>query len=166
MKVVIKENTWLTRGIIDFGWGNGYANIEGESKLKGYELAFKKDVIEDLFLNLAYTHLAAKDSKENRLLNRPNDKFNFGIDYYGISKLHLNVNGEYVGDRFSPDFVDYTNKAKTGNYTLWNTVLNYDINKTFSTYLKVDNIFNKYYQTVDGYATAERSAYVGLKASF
>ncbi len=148
------------------GWGNGYANIEGESKLKGYELAFKKDVIEDLFLNLAYTHLAAKDSKENRLLNRPNDKFNFGIDYYGISKLHLNVNGEYVGDRFSPDFVDYTNKAKTGNYTLWNTVLNYDINKTFSTYLKVDNIFNKYYQTVDGYATAERSAYVGLKASF
>lgn len=45
-------------------------------------------------------------------------------------------------------------------------MINYEINKTFSTYLKVDNIFNKYYQTIDGYATAQRSAYVGLKANF
>ena len=56
--------------------------------------------------------------------------------------------------------------AETGNYTIWNSVINYDINKTYKAYLKVDNLFDKYYQTVDGYATEERSAYIGLKASF
>ena len=135
-------------------------NVDGKSKLKGYEIAYKKDVIEDLFLSIGYTHLSAKDSKQNRLLNRSDDKVNFAVDYYGISKLHLNLNGEYVGDRKA------FGNIETGNYTLWNSVVNYEINKTFSTYLKVDNIFNKYYQVIDGYATAERSAYIGLKASF
>ena len=27
MKVVIKENTWFTRDMFDFGWGNGYVLI-------------------------------------------------------------------------------------------------------------------------------------------
>ena len=152
--------------MIENDYVNGYQNIEGKSKLQGYELAYKKDVIQDLFLSLGYTHLSAKDSKQKRLLNRPNDKLNFGVDYYGISKLHFNINGEYIADRMGIDAISYSPTAQTGNYTLWNTVINYEINKTFSTYFKVDNLFDKYYQTVDGYATAERSAYVGLKASF
>ncbi len=138
-------------------------NVDGKSKLKGYEFAYKKDLIEDLFINLAYTKLSAKNKDGEYLGRRAKDSLKYGLDYYGISKLNISVFGEYIGSRF-----DGTNEqgAKTGNYTLWNTVVNYEINKTFSTYLKVDNLFNKYYQTVDGYATAERSAYVGLKASF
>jgi len=45
-------------------------------------------------------------------------------------------------------------------------VINYSINDKTKLYLKLDNITDKYYQTVDGYATAGRSAYVGLKVSF
>lgn len=140
-----------------------YENLEGESTLKGYELAYKKDVLEDTFLNLNYTHLSALDNDKEDLARRPKNVVGFGADYYGISKFHFNVNGQYIGDRY-----DGANKtgAETGNYTVWNSVINYDINKTYKAYVKVDNIFDKYYQTVDGYATAERSAYIGLKASF
>ena len=88
------------------------------------------------------------------------------MDYYGINKWHFNVNGEYVGNRVQYAYGTHNISAETGNYTLWNSVVNYDINKTFSTYVKVDNLFDKYYQTIDGYATAERSAYLGLKAKF
>jgi vitamin B12 transporter len=145
-------------------WPNTqYSNLDGEATLKGYELAYKKDIIEDTFLNLNYTHLSAQNDNKEDLARRAKNQVGFGVDYYGISKFHFNVNGQYIGDRY--DGVNKTG-AQTGNYTLWNTVVNYEINKTFSTYLKVDNLFNKYYQTVDGYATAERSAYVGLKASF
>lgn len=35
MKAVIKENTWLTRGFIDFGWGNGYVLIPQGHELHG-----------------------------------------------------------------------------------------------------------------------------------
>ncbi|XQC05265.1 TonB-dependent receptor domain-containing protein [Arcobacter cryaerophilus gv. pseudocryaerophilus] len=89
------------------------------------------------------------------MARRPKDKVGFGVDYYGLKDFHFNVNGEYIGDRY-----DRNNKqgAKTGNYTIWNAVVDYDISKNFSTYLKLDNIFNKDYQIVDGYATSQRAS--------
>lgn len=138
-------------------------NIKGDSKFKGTEIAYKNEVIEDLLLNLSYTNLSAKNKDGQELGRRPKDKLGFGVDYYGLKDFHFNVNGEYIGTRY-----DKVNKqgASTGNYTIWNAVVDYDISKNFSTYLKLDNIFNKDYQIVDGYATSQRAAFVGLKASF
>ncbi|MEN5386509.1 TonB-dependent receptor [Aliarcobacter skirrowii] len=138
-------------------------NIEGDSKFKGTEIAYKNEVIEDLLLNLSYTNLSAKNKDGQELGRRPHNKFGFGVDYYGLKDFHFNVNGEYIGERY-----DGNNKqgAKTGNYTIWNAVVDYDISKNFSTYLKLDNILNKDYQIVDGYATSQRAAYLGIKASF
>jgi len=140
-----------------------YENLNGETTLKGYEFGYKKDVLRDTFLNLNYTLLDTQDNKGQELARRPKDQVGFGVDYYGIDRFQFNVNGQYIGDRY-----DSANQlgAETGNYTVWNSIVNYDINKTYKAYLKVDNLFDKYYQTVDGYATAERSAYAGLKASF
>ncbi|MGJ0376357.1 TonB-dependent receptor plug domain-containing protein [Aliarcobacter cryaerophilus] len=143
--------------------GGKYENTEGDSKFKGTEIAYKNEVIEDLLLNLSYTNLSAKNKDGQELGRRPKNKLGFGVDYYGLKDFHFNVNGEYIGTRY-----DKVNKqgASTGNYTIWNAVVDYDISKNFSTYLKLDNIFNKDYQIVDGYATSQRAAYVGLKASF
>lgn len=141
-------------------------NINGDSKFKGTEIAYKNSIIEDVFLNLSYTNLSAKDSKNKKFQNRPTNKFGFGVDYYGLKDFHFNINGEYIGTRYSPNFIDFNERTKTGNYTIWNAVVDYDISKNFSTYLKLDNIFNKDYQIVDGYATSQRAAFVGLKASF
>lgn len=149
---------------VNGSWPNTqYENLEGETTLKGYEASYRKDIVEDTFVNLNYTHLSTEDNQDKDLARRAKDVIGYGVDYYGISKFHFNVNGQYVGDRY--DGAGKTG-AETGNYTLWNSVVNYDINKTFSTYVKVDNLFDKYYQTIDGYATAERSAYLGLKANF
>ncbi|MDD2508705.1 MAG: TonB-dependent receptor [Aliarcobacter skirrowii] len=148
-------------------WAGTYKNIEGTSKIKGTEIAYKNEVIEDLLLNLSYTNLSAKDAKGDKLLNRPSNKFNFGVDYYGLKDFHFNINGSYIGTNFSPKSGVYpVEGTKTGNYTIWNAVVDYDISKNFSTYLKLDNIFNKDYQIVDGYATSQRAAYLGIKASF
>ncbi|MCT7404794.1 TonB-dependent receptor [Aliarcobacter cryaerophilus] len=155
---------WITINPITYD--GTYTNIEGTSKIKGTEIAYKNEVIEDTFLNLSYTNLSAKDKDGNKLVNRPTNKFNFGVDYYGLKDFHFNINGEYIGTRYSPNSNYGDPDVKTGNYTVWNAVVDYDISKNFSTYLKLDNIFNKDYQIVDGYATSQRAAYVGLKASF
>ena len=70
---------------------------------------------------------------------------------------------EPIGERYNN-----ANKqgAQTGKYTVWNSVVNYELNKDTKIYLKLDNITNKYYQTVDGYATAPRSAYIGVNYKF
>ncbi|WP_148570407.1 TonB-dependent receptor plug domain-containing protein [Aliarcobacter cryaerophilus] len=144
-------------------WSGKYKNIDGKSKFKGTEIAYKNEVYADIFLNLNYTNLSAKNKDNQEFGRRPKDKLGFGVDYYGLKDFHFNINGEYIGTRY-----DRNNKqgAKTGNYTIWNAVVDYDISKNFSTYLKLDNIFNKDYQIVDGYATSQRAAFVGLKASF
>lgn len=138
-------------------------NTSGDSIFKGTEIAYKNSVTEDIFLNLNYTNLSAKDVNGDKLLNRPTNKFGFGVDYYGLKDFHFNINGEYIGTRYS---YGYPQSVKTGNYTIWNALVDYDINKNFSTYVKLDNIFNKDYQIVDNYATSQRAAYLGLKASF
>lgn len=141
-----------------------YENVEGDSKFKGIEVAYKNSILnDDFFLNLNYTRLSAKNKDKEEFGRRPKDKLGFGVDYYGLKDFHFNINGEYIGERY-----DRNNKqgAKTGNYTIWNAVVDYDISKNFSTYLKLDNIFNKDYQIVDGYATSQRAAYLGIKASF
>ncbi|MEN8718177.1 MAG: TonB-dependent receptor, partial [Sulfurovum sp.] len=140
-----------------------YINTKGTSIIKGYEASYKKDILKDLFLGLNYTHLNAKNSNNEDLARRAKNLVNLSLDYYGIKKTHINLNGQYVGTRYNGE--DKTG-AQTGRYTLWNSVVNYDINKNLKTYLKVDNLFNKYYQTVDGYATSPRAFYAGLKATF
>jgi vitamin B12 transporter len=59
-----------------------------------------------------------------------------------------------------------TKGRQTGKYFLANTVLNYELSNNMSTYLKVNNIFDKYYQVVDGYSTSPRAFYVGINAEF
>ena len=144
-------------------WAGTYKNLDGTSKLKGIEVGYKNSITEDIFLNLSYTNLSAKNYNNEYLAKRAKNKLNFGADYYGLKDFHFNINGEYIGTRYEKDD---KNGASTGNYTIWNALIDYDISKNFSTYLKLDNIFNKDYQIVDGYATSQRAAYVGLKASF
>ncbi|OCL91158.1 TonB-dependent receptor plug domain-containing protein [Aliarcobacter thereius] len=153
--------------MIDYNYNTWtYDQMNGISRLKGTEIAYKNEVSNDTFLNLSYINLSTKDANGNKLENRPSNKFNFGVDYYGLKDFHFNINGEYIGTRESVNF-DYNKpNAKTGNYTIWNAVVDYQANKNFSTYIKLDNIFNKDYQVVDGYATRQRAAYLGIKASF
>jgi vitamin B12 transporter len=144
-----------------------FKNHEGTSIIKGFEINYKKDIYEDILLSMNYTKLDAKD-KDNKTLGRVAEELlKISVDYYGIDKLHVNVNGEYVGDRY--DFnggKDALGQSETGNYTVINSVLNYDIKKDLKIYLKCDNLTNKYYQTVNGYATSPRAYYVGLNAKF
>lgn len=140
-----------------------YKNLDGENRLKGVEVGYKKDIYTDTLLSLGYTKLSAKNKDGEFLAKRAKDNLKFGLDYYGIAKFHVAVFGEHVGSRFN----DANEQGEqTGNYTLWNSTLNYELSKNLNAYVKLDNITDKYYQTIDGYATASRSAYVGLKATF
>lgn len=150
--------------MIDYDFGTSkYNNLDGETTLKGYEASYKHELLDDTIANVNYTHLKAENDDNQDLRRSPKKQLRYGVDYYGIKDFHFNVNAQYTSAMYASDD---KSGVKTGDYTIWNSVINYDINKTYKAYVKVDNIFDKYYQTVDGYATAERSAYIGLKASF
>jgi len=139
-----------------------YANISGKSKLKGYELSYSRKIFEDFLLSANYTHLSAKDNSGNDLRRRAKENFKFGIDYYGIENGYIGINGEYVGKRYD----DSARKIQTGKYTLINLTANYDFTKNINAFLKIENLSDKYYQSVDGYASSERAYYGGIKMTF
>ena len=74
--------------------GYKYENISGDSKFKGTEIAYKNSVTEDIFLNINYTNLSAKNDKDEYLARRAKNKVGFGVDYYGLKDFHFNINGE------------------------------------------------------------------------
>lgn len=155
----------IVSDLIDYDFSQGFINLDGESTFKGIEVDYKKS-ISSIVLSLNYTNLSAKDSNGYKLEKKAEDILKFGIDYYGIDKLHLGINGEYVGDRIEYKRNTHDIEAQTGKYTVANAVINYDMTKSFKIYGKIDNITDKYYQTVDGYATSPRAFYAGVKVKF
>ncbi len=141
----------------------GYENLNGTSKIQGLEAEYSLAITDELLTSVSYTRLDAKNSDDEVLKRRPKDSLKFNVDYYATKTLHIGINGEYVGERYDSDDEQ---GEQTGKYAVVNCVINYEINKNFSAYTKIDNLFDKEYQVVDGYATAPLSAYVGIKAQF
>lgn len=148
------------------GWGGNpaiYKNLDGKSTFKGFELQYSKELAQEVFISSNYTYLSAKDKDGKELARRAKHSANLSVDYYISDNLHTALYAQYIGERF--DGADKSG-AQTGKYVLANFVTNYDINKNFKTFLKIDNITDKEYQEVDGYATARRSYYVGLNVKY
>ena len=116
-----------------------------------------------------YTYVDAKDSDGERLKKRPRYQSTIYATYIPIHQIKINVNGTYIGSRddVSIDPNTYARSAvDTGNYFVANTKVSYQVDKTWNVYVKANNLLDRYYQTVDGYATAGRSYYAGVEARF
>ncbi|MFZ9660127.1 MAG: TonB-dependent receptor plug domain-containing protein [Arcobacteraceae bacterium] len=138
-----------------------YYQSDKKSKYKGYEIAYQKG-FEATLLSLKYINQSAKDGDGNDLQRREKEKVNFSADYFGIKAFNFNLNGAYIGERYD----DLAKTKQTGKYIVLNTVVNYEYKRNLNLYLKINNIADKNYQEVDGYATSPRAYYVGVNATF
>ncbi len=137
-------------------------NIDGKSILQGYEATLKQPIGDSFVINGAYTRLHAVDGSGKELARRPHTTLKGSADWYPSETLHAGINAEYIGTRYDNN----TKTVETGNYSVFGAIMNYTINQNIGLYIKLDNIFDRYYQTVDGYATAGRSIYIGLSTQF
>ena len=135
----------------------GYKNIAGTTRIKGLETQWKHN-FNQVDLSINHTRLWTKDPQGEPLARRPKDQIGFDLTWFATSQWDINLNGQYIGERSEAKATDY--------YAVLNSLINYQANPQTQIYLKIDNLFNKYYQVVDGYATAERSAYLGLNYRF
>lgn len=140
-----------------------FQNIEGDSILRGVELGYKEYFAEVIGVTANYTYLDAKNADGQTLARRPKNQVDLSVVYYATENFDLGLNGQYIGKRY--DRLD-DQGAQTGEYTVVNFVSNVKVNDYITVYGKVDNISDLYYQSVDGYATAGRSLYLGLNATY
>jgi vitamin B12 transporter len=139
-------------------WNN--KNIDGTSVLKGIEISYEQQLFNALLTGANYTYVDAKDEDGDRLVNRPRYQTTVYATYLPIKQIAWNINGTYIGSR------EDSSSNETGNYFVANSKVTYHVNKDVDVYVKVNNLFDRYYQSVYGYASAERSYYAGVQAKF
>lgn len=144
-----------------------YINVSGRSKFQGYEASYTQNIGDSLLLDGSYTRLYAKDSSGKDLKNRAKNLYKASVTYFPLEALSINLNGQYIGDRVGCAAGSFPCKdVQTGKYAVVGGVVNYQLNPNIELFARFDNLFNRYYQEVDGYATAGRSAYVGARVNY
>lgn len=163
------DTVWITgfyneiKDLIEYDYTLGYVQTSGKSKFKGVELGYQDYFGDALGVKALYTYLRTEDAQGKTLARRPINQLDASATYYISDDFDIGANVQYIGTRY--DKAGDTG-AQTGRYAIAGLVANIKASKNVNFYAKIDNLTDKYYQTVDGYATAGRSLYVGLVAKY
>ena len=98
----------------------------------------------------------------NRLARRPKDQASLSIDWSSPWKLSLGSTVTITGDSFD----NLSNTRRIDGFVLASLRASYPISNAIEVYGRVENLFDEHYETVSGYSTYGRNAYVGVRAKF
>ena len=148
---------WHTRDLIDYvqtGYYTGeYYNV-GRAKNTGVELSAQTEIFGlDIGSNLTWQN--PKDRETDEQLDRRAKFFGTVNVSKTVGQWYLGGDIQYTGHRPDGDH-------DLGSYTLVNLNARYNINKNISLYARIENLFDKEYETVYGYNQPDRGAYVGV----
>lgn len=150
--------------LIDYNYGTfKYYNVFGKSKFEGVEASYSGALFDSAAYDLGYTRLIkAKNASGADLPRRASNIFNYSVTWFPTQKHTVNLNGYYVGKRFD----DAAKSIQTGKYNVTNISLRHNFAEGYTGEVEIRNLFDRYYQEVDGYATAGRSIFVGVSARY
>ncbi|MGN0919070.1 MAG: TonB-dependent receptor domain-containing protein [Oxalobacter sp.] len=150
---------WRTRDLIDFAYTadhpNGTYFNTGKAKNYGIEMTGSTKLWGfDLKGNATWQNPKNRDT-DKQLLRRAKQMASIEVGKTW-GKFYGDVNVQYTGHRKDSDNIDL------GSYTTVNLDARYEINKHLSVYGRVENLFNKDYETAYGYNQTGAAAYVGV----
>jgi outer membrane cobalamin receptor len=123
-----------------FGYTTKNINLDGTSKISGYEIDYKKNLFNNTLLKLSYTNTNAKDSLNHNIGRIEKENLKTSINYFGLRKFNFIVDVNYIGERFDRNYSVYNNPLyyghQTGKYTLVDLTTKYKINKNINTYIQ------------------------------
>jgi vitamin B12 transporter len=111
--------------------------------------------------SLSYTWMKTKDlSADTELLRRPKNKLRLQLEWKVFPKFETDLIIRYTGPRMD------SGQHKLKQYTTTDITFNYEINKTFTVFANIKNLFNVHYQEVRLYGEPGINAYGGIRAKF
>jgi vitamin B12 transporter len=143
-------------------------NTSGDSRRDGVELSVQARLNARTRLRVDYTYLDATQPSAARgrdtELRRPQDSGRLIVDIEPVpDRLTLQFGAAYVGDHYDNDFATFpARRVNLDGYTLLHCTARYRFSERFELTGRVENAADEHYQDVWGYATAGRSAFVGL----
>ena len=145
---------WHTRNLIS-SVNNRYTNI-GRAKSTGVELNMMTDILGmDVAANLTWQN--PKDREEDKQLPKRSR-------WFGSLNVSKTIGSWYFGGdvQYNTHRYDYAGRYELSSYWLVNLDARYNINKNVSLYARIENLFDREYETTWGYNEMDRAAYVGV----
>ncbi len=139
---------------------NTLDNVPGTSRRRGLELWGSLPLGERLTLSGSYTYTEARQPSGVRLTRVPRHDLALGLDAVLADRWRGSVDLQRIvgrAEEFGTSFDDYT---------VVNARLRYAVTDTADLYLRVENLLDRQYQELPGYATPGRSFHAGIAARF
>lgn len=158
----------------------------GSAKTYGFEAFAALDLSRDFSVRADYTYTVARDATaidtaagflaelqrqiaegtpQPDLLRRPRHKASLQATWRPMEKLSLSATVVRVGGWVDYDRITFA-RAKAPAYTLVNLAAEYEAAEGVTAFARVDNLFNKRYQTPLGYLGPGAAGYGGVRLSF
>lgn len=135
------------------------ARIEGLESFMAYRIK------NTLTVRIDHTAMRAYDNSHQRLLRRPLRKIAFDLNVLAFDNGNINFHIDYIGPRKDVDRVTFTHKS-VGGYSVAHLAARYRIRKDMSVFARINNLFNKRYEPVDGFAGERIHFNAGISLDF
>ncbi|WP_299775065.1 TonB-dependent receptor [uncultured Pseudoteredinibacter sp.] len=164
LEVVYFDQTVENEIYFDLQTFSGYLQGNGESRSKGVELSFQKDLSEQLYV---YSNATYNDTEtvpnsagvREQRTRRPRVLFNAGLDYrFWNDSVVLSSNFRHVaGQRDSSVELD--------DYQVLDVSLRWMATEHIDLFVRAENAFDEDYQEVNSYNSSGAAVYAGFKLS-
>jgi vitamin B12 transporter len=151
----------------------GYYDNTARNKANGVELEGAVSFTERASLSANYTHTISEDRSPGsatygrQLLRRPKDTANATLTYGWPRGVDSSVAVRYVSSSADNDFnVFPAARVTLASYTLVDLRLAWAVTESLKIAGRVENLFDKEYQTVLDYGTIGRAGYVSVNYKF
>ncbi len=132
-----------------------------QAKMNGWEFEISARPTERINLSANYTLTNTEDEETgDELLRRPRHQASGSLSIRPIHPLLLVVQARYAGKR-----IDFGG-GELGDYTVVDLAGTYALHPKVALFARVENLFDREYEEVTGYATAGFSGYGGVKVTF
>jgi iron complex outermembrane recepter protein len=163
----------ISRDLPDPDPANLFHNTAKISML-GVETNIMWNPTADLAFNLGYTYIDAEDDSPGQVVdvvtNVPKHKMNIRMNYIvPVIDCRMDLNMTYFGKSYDqlPTALRPTQAVIVNDrYTIFNAKLSREIMEDFNGYFRVENMFDKNYETSVGYPAPGRSVWVGLSYKY
>ncbi len=131
----------------------------GNAKIYGVENNLKTALNSNFSTQISATWLRAIDLQTKlKLARRPRFNFRLTLNYVA-DRSTLSIDALHTGSRHD----DVANTVQMKRYTIFNLGQNFKWSDHYSSYVKLNNLFNNKYEEVFGYGTGGRLVTVGFK---
>jgi vitamin B12 transporter len=140
----------------------------GRARTDGLESFIAYQPVSAYSARFDYTYTEAFDQDANTgLLRRPKHKASLRQSWHASSQLSFDATILYVGSWIDSNR-DFTNlePLNAPSFTTINVAGNYDVNKNWAVYARINNLFDRRYQDPIGFLQPSIGAFAGVKVKF